>query len=69
MFQGKRETIIHHVGDEPITVTQADGSELTVPPRTALAADLPSELDIPKANWYWSLSNRVVPFENQSGPY
>ena len=41
----KRETIIHNVGDEPITVQQTDGSELTVPPGTSLPADLPSEAD------------------------
>jgi len=50
MFHPKHETIVHNVGDEPITITQVDGSELTVPPRTALTADLPSEMDIPPAN-------------------
>ena len=41
----KRQTIIHNVGDEPITVQQTDGSELTVPPGASLPADLLSEAD------------------------
>ena len=41
----QRQTIIHNVSDEPITVEQADGSQITVPARGKLPADLPSELD------------------------
>ena len=41
----QRQTIIHNVSDEPITVEQADGSQITVPARDKRPADLPSEID------------------------
>ena len=41
----QRTTIIHNVSDEPLTVEQSDGSQIIVPPRGKLPADLPSELD------------------------
>ena len=41
----QRQTIIHNVSDEPITVEQTDGSHLTVPARGKRPAQLPSEVD------------------------
>ena len=41
----QRQTIIHYVGDEPITVKQADGSQITVPAGDKGPADLPNEID------------------------
>jgi hypothetical protein len=41
----QRQTIVHNVGDEPITVEQADGSHITVPARGKRPAELPSEVD------------------------
>ena len=41
----QRQTIIHNVGDEPIVIKQADGSQVTVPARGKRPADLPSEVD------------------------
>jgi|KBSSwiStaDraftv2_1062776.scaffolds.fasta_scaffold145569_2 hypothetical protein len=41
----QRHTIIHNVGDEPITVEQADGSHIIVPARGKRPAELPSEVD------------------------
>ena len=41
----QRQTIVHNVGDEPITVEQADGSQITVPARGKRPAELPSEVD------------------------
>ena len=41
----QRQTIIHNVSDEPITVEQTDGSRVTVPPRCNRSANLPSEVD------------------------
>ena len=41
----QRQTIIHNVSDEPITVEQSDGSRITVPARGKRPAQLPSEVD------------------------
>jgi hypothetical protein len=41
----QRQTIVHNVSDEPITVEQADGSQITVPARGKRPAKLPSEVD------------------------
>ena len=41
----QRQTIIHNVSDEPITVEQADGSHITVPARGKSPAQLPSEVE------------------------
>jgi hypothetical protein len=41
----QRQTIIHNVSDEPITVEQTDGSHITVPARGKRPAKLPSEMD------------------------
>ena len=41
----QRQTIIHNVSDEPITVEQTDGSHITVPARGKRSAQLPSEVD------------------------
>jgi len=41
----QRLTIIHNVGDEPITVEQSDGSQIVVPARDKRPAELPSEVD------------------------
>jgi len=56
----QRRTIIHNVGDEPITVEQSDGSRIIVPARDKRPAKLPSEVDalIP------TRSERVVPFQS-----
>jgi hypothetical protein len=41
----QRQTIVHNVSDEPITVEQTDGSHITVPVRGKRPAQLPSEVD------------------------
>ena len=41
----QRQTIVHNVSDEPITVEQRDGSHITVPARGKSPANLPSEAD------------------------
>jgi hypothetical protein len=41
----QRQTIVHNVSDEPITVEQTDGSQITVPARGKRPAKLPSEVD------------------------
>jgi hypothetical protein len=41
----QRQTIIHNVSDEPITVEQSDGSQIVVPAREKRRAELPSEVD------------------------
>ena len=41
----QRQTIVHNVSDEPITVQQSDGSHITVPARGQRPAKLPSEMD------------------------
>ena len=41
----QRQTIIHNVSDEPITVEQSDGSQIVVPAREKRRAELPSEID------------------------
>ena len=41
----QRQTIIHNVSDEPITVEQTDGSHITVPARGKRPGNLPSEVD------------------------
>ena len=41
----QRQTIVHNVSDEPITVEQTDGSHITVPARGKRPANLPSEVD------------------------
>jgi len=41
----QRQTIVHNVSDEPITVEQTDGSRITVPARGKRPAKLPSEMD------------------------
>ena len=41
----QRQTIVHNVGDEPITVEQADGSQIIVPARDKRRAEFPSEVD------------------------
>ena len=41
----QRQTIIHNVCDEPITVEQSDGSQIVVPARDKRRAELPSEID------------------------
>ena len=38
-------TIIHNVGDEPITVEQSDGSRIVVPAGDKRPAELPSDVD------------------------
>ena len=41
----QRQTIVHNVSDEPITVEQTDGSHITVPARGKRPGNLPSEVD------------------------
>ena len=41
----QRQTIVHNVSDEPITVEQRDGSHVVVPARAKRPAELPSEAD------------------------
>ena len=41
----QRQTIVHIVSDEPITVEQTDGSHITVPARGKRPGNLPSEVD------------------------
>ena len=41
----QRQTIVHNVSDEPITVEQTDGSQIIVPARGKRSAEVPSEVD------------------------
>ena len=56
----ERETIIHNVGDEPILVEQADGSQIVVRPGEERQARLWSRGDFATAAPINNLNSRKI---------